>query len=152
MFGFNYLKLGLLVAVALAIMGAVGYHYWMISGLQTTITDLTKANAALVLDKANLEASNKSQELRISQLETTGRLVLQEAANLRSADTALRDQLAAAERKILDAEARARLAALRVGRGAEHLLGVINRDTECTMRHFLEEGTCVAGVWRPSRR
>lgn len=149
---FPQIKLIAMGVVALAIAGAVTYHFIVVSNRDSKIAELEQIRAALVIDKERLTASNTSLESRIKQLEDVNRQMIAEQANLRQADQTARNQVAAAEQRALSAENRARLARLRSGSGAGQLLGIINRDTECNLKHIMEDGECVAGQWRPSQR
>lgn len=74
--GVSYIKIGIIIAIILAISGAVGYHYYTVSSLKDDIITITEeknqalADMKVALDNAiQLEAAIATQTQYIARLQ-----------------------------------------------------------------------------------
>lgn len=148
LFGGN-IKLIMYAVIALAIAGAVAYHFIQVANLRSAISAGEAQIASLQSDKEKLVLSNQSLEAANATMRETGRQMLQELSNLRAADATARTELQSALARLRDADRRTQLERLRAGSGVERLVNTVNRSSRCEIENFGRVGECRNGVFVP---
>lgn len=149
MFGLNK---WILIGVGVVALGAVSYHFYTTSSLNSEIARQTKIAADLRIDNDRLKLSNESLEKEAALSREAQAQILAEVQTLRQQDAAHDQELSAARAEVRTAVERLADYAKSPGStddGTDAIVKAINKQLNCRMANVGRAGgKCVDGIWK----
>lgn len=141
--------IGLLFAgVVTAIGGTIYAAKAHLDGLNATITSQQEQIAGLVIDNSLLTASNESLVRENTRKAEESKVIREELAQIRKADSESQTRLLEITRKLRSVEEAKRREDIRNSRKASLLLRLVNKAIKCQIENFDRvDGKCVRGRW-----
>ena len=138
----------LFVGVVTAIGGTIYAAKSHLDGLNDTITSQQEQIGGLIIDKAQLTASNDSLVRENTRKAEEAKDAREELDRLRKVDNESQKRLLEITRKLRSAEEVKRREDIRNSRKASLLLRLVNKAIKCQIENFDRvDGKCVRGRW-----
>lgn len=148
---FSGIKLAVLIVIALAIAGAISYHFVVVKGLNDQLAIERANNATLSENNGKLIAANATMAASITAMKDQFDMINTELGAIHEIDKAAADSLQHTQDFLNDPVKVKQFNTLRAAPNNEHLKDLLNRDSDCEFRHITEAGKCVNGNFVPAK-